>query len=521
MNHENSPQVQWMTPLPPLRTGISRYSRDLLRAVDGLWNVLVVLEGGSELGEYSTVREIPARRLADDLPLVIQIGNSEFHRTAFRVGRERRGILVLHDVVLHHALLAASIRNGNARDYWRELQLRYGAIGQRVGRELLLGKSPENLSDFPLSELYIEWAKLTLVHSHYARALVERFCPGAAVEQIPMGVPIPAPIDRSRARAALGLADSNFIVASITHVNPNKRLPVVLRAMRKLVARLPEAQLILAGTGSDSLEIKHEVRQLGLESHVAAWGYVDEARASLLAFASDACVNLRHPSTGETSASLLRLLAAGLPVLVTDGDASSELPAGVGLPVPVDRFEAEMVAEILWSLSQDDVFRAASGRQAREYVIARHGIGAAVDGYRSAIESVYDVSLPGLANDHVMEPDVDGVALERPTAAVELSPLTDRVVGAVADLGLGDQDGLLQTVARASVALGLDDARLVSDRAISSSFERLAGRLACPVCHEPLATGDGFLYCRRCVTQYETSQGIPLFTANKRENPNK
>lgn len=180
-----------------------------------------------------------------------------------------------------------------------------------------------------------------------------------------------------------------------------------------------------------------------------------------------------------------------------------------------------MVAEILWSLSQDDVFRAASGRQAREYVIARHGIGAAVDGYRSAIESVYDVSLPGLANDHVMEPDVDGVALERPTAAVELSPLTDRVVGAMADLGLGDQDGLLQTVARASVALGLDDARLVSDRAISSSFERLAGRLACPVCHEPLATGDGFLYCRRCVTQYETSQGIPLFTANKRENPNK
>src|SRR5206468_10253216 len=109
--------------------------------------------------------------------------------------------------------------------------------------------------DFPLSEDLVERARITIVHSEHARTLVQRFVPEAPVAIVPMGIPLPWLTDQSEARRLLGLPQSAFIVASITHVNPNKRLSVVFRALRAAAYRVPELLFVVAGSVSPSVNL--------------------------------------------------------------------------------------------------------------------------------------------------------------------------------------------------------------------------------------------------------------------------
>ena len=59
---------------------------------------------------------------------------------------------------------------------------------------------------------------------------------------------------------------------------------------------------------------------------------------SLMA-ACDVLVNLRYPTMGETSGSVIRALSLGRPLVVSDVGWFSELPDDVVLKVPVDEYE--------------------------------------------------------------------------------------------------------------------------------------------------------------------------------------
>ena len=61
-----------------------------------------------------------------------------------------------------------------------------------------------------------------------------------------------------------------------------------------------------------------------------------EERLWSLMAACDVCVNLRSPTMGETSGSVIRQLSLGKPVVVSDVGWFAELPDDVALKVPVD-----------------------------------------------------------------------------------------------------------------------------------------------------------------------------------------
>ena len=63
--------------------------------------------------------------------------------------------------------------------------------------------------------------------------------------------------------------------------------------------------------------------------------------------ACDVLVNLRSPTMGETSGSVIRGLALGKPMLVSDVGWFGELPDGVALKIPVDDYEVATIAGAL------------------------------------------------------------------------------------------------------------------------------------------------------------------------------
>lgn len=450
------PPLRLVTPLPPLASGIAQYSADLLHGIGDGWPVVVHAEAGSSAAavRQRVLTGRAARVFPPDARAIVQIGNSGYHRIAFERAARPGALLVLHDLVLHHGRLGELLRRRGGAEYRRLMATRYGVEGNRIADLVLRGRAPDDLSAYPLSEDFVERAALTVVHSQHGRERVRLLVPGATVMRVPMGIPLPQLIERGEARERLGLPTSAFVIASVTHVNPYKRLPVVLRALRRLVDRLPEALLVVAGSVAPGVDLARQVRLLGLERHVRLLGYVSDAEARLVVRAADACVNLRWPSAGETSASLLRMLGAGRPVLVTDDAMRPEFPADAVLPVPVDRFEDELLAELLLLLATDDELRARAGAAARAFVEREHSLAVMIEGYRAAIRAAWGIELP----------PVDAVPLDErlaiPTAPerarIAYTGLDARVADALGALRLAEHDGTIRAAARAIRELRLD-----------------------------------------------------------------
>lgn len=449
--------LQYITPLPPLQTGIAGYSSDLLGAVDGLWSLRVVPEPGSRRGSWSTLST--SRSPSRTLPTIVHVGNSGYHPVAMSYPRraEVAPILVLHDAVLHHGRLPGLTAQRGGRPYVELMTELYGDHGRAAARAISRGIAAPDVDRFPLIEDLVALSQVTVVHSEYARQLVLDRVPAATVVHVPMGIPLPRLVPRDEARSLLSLPPSAFIVGSVTHVNPNKRLHVVLRAIRRAREHIPDIVLVVAGSVSRAVDLQQLVCSYGVAENVRLLGYVSDAEARLVARASDVCVNLRHPSAGETSASLLRLLGAGRPVIVTDDRSTSEYPRSVVLPVPVDALEEEMVGELLVLLAGDDGLRREVGCAARTYIEQAHSMRAMVDGYREAVRIAYGITLPSIG-DRLIHESLDLARHGEPHGPVPIaySSLDGRLADVLVRGGVASHDGTMRRVARTVIRLGLD-----------------------------------------------------------------
>jgi hypothetical protein len=99
-------------------------------------------------------------------------------------------------------------------------------------------------------------------------------------------------------------------------------------------------------------------------------------------------LNLRYPTAGETSASLLRIMGAGVPVLVSRTGSFEELPDDAAGKVDVGDIEEELLVEYLLLLARRPDVRAAMSAAARRYVAEQHTLEGAARGYLEFITSL-------------------------------------------------------------------------------------------------------------------------------------
>ncbi len=453
----DSRRIAWFTPLRPVESGISLYSEELLRAVGSDWPIDVFVDGyvPQPFTAFRKLRVFNAReferrdRRERYVEVVYQFGNSPAHAYMYEIALSRPGLVVMHDTVLHHLKLSMVTRRGGAAHYRDAMRREYGEEGARAAERVLQGRLPATLFDFPLSEDVIRGARHVAVHSEFSRAQVRGWVPEADVSVIPMGIRLPPLIDKRVARRLLNLADDVFIVASITMVNPYKRLDVVLQALSRLKRRTP-VYFSIAGNVSPHVPLDRWVSLYGLQGEVERFGFVDDRTARLLAAAADALVNLRFPTAGETSASLLRIMAAGRPVLMSDAGSFRELPDDAVAKVPVDALEVETLEALLEALWSDPELSRQLGANARAFIEERHSLGAMVAAYHDVLHYRLGLELPVPTSIDSREMLVipDGVDASH-------DPLMDAAGRSIAEMGLAGDDRLQHGVAEALADLGL------------------------------------------------------------------
>jgi glycosyltransferase involved in cell wall biosynthesis len=145
--------------------------------------------------------------------------------------------------------------------------------------------------------------------------------------------------------------------------------------------------LLLVGSTSPGFDLERRLQRLGLaDEGLVLESWVDERRLWSLMAGSDVLVNLRHPTMGETSGSVIRGLSLGKPLVVSDVGWFAELPADVALKIPPDELEVDTLVAALELLATRRDVREAMGVAAGELARREHDVDRVAELYAAALE---------------------------------------------------------------------------------------------------------------------------------------
>ena len=350
-------RIAFFTPLPPLQSGISDYSVDILNALSEYMDIDVFIDD-----EY-----IPKCTLSENIKIynhekykamkdeysdtVYQVGNSGFHVYMFKYIRKYRGTVVLHDTNLHGVLQDFTMQNGDMAAYKKYLYEDYTAnIVDSYVKDLRSNVTSLKIHDMMANGFIINYANKVIVHSEYSkRKLLEKNI-SRNVRTILLYAKINYLKDNYDSRNSKNITENEIILASFGHIHMTKRSMPALKAFCKLTKKYSNIKYYLVGKPDDTIkqELYEYIENNNLKEKVIVTGYTSLDEFENYIDIADICLNLRYPYNGETSASLMRILAKGKCVLVNDLGSFSEIPdeCCIKIKSPKEMSEQDEINEI-------------------------------------------------------------------------------------------------------------------------------------------------------------------------------
>jgi 1,2-diacylglycerol 3-alpha-glucosyltransferase len=180
------------------------------------------------------------------------------------------------------------------------------------------------------------------------RAVLSDYGVTTPIHVLPTGLPA----DRFRAgdarafRERAGLAEDARLVTYIGRVAHEKNIGFLVQMFRRVLERVPQAVLVIAGEGPARTALQSQVASLGLARHVHFTGYLDRDTLLLDCYAA-ADVFVFASRTETQGLVLLEAMAQGAPVVSTAelGTRSILVPGCGALVVPEE--EAAFAAAVL------------------------------------------------------------------------------------------------------------------------------------------------------------------------------
>src|SRR4051794_36077250 len=247
---------------------------------------------------------------------IYQLGNNPHHEWVYVEAMRTPGIIVLHEIVMHHLIVEMTLARGDVEGYVAAMEANHGAMGAAWARGRAAGLHSE-MGNFllPASIDVARRSRGVIVHNHYAAERLRSFGVSVPIHVIvhPFEPHPEAAARREELRARLGFAADQRVIGFFGFVTAAKRPEVVVEAFHRARAREPKLRLLVVGEPAPNVDLnmfRHE--------SITFTGYIDDEEFPPYVAAVDRLVNLRYPSAGEASGILMRALDAGKPVAVSD-----------------------------------------------------------------------------------------------------------------------------------------------------------------------------------------------------------
>lgn len=306
---------------------------------------------------------------------VYQIGNHwPFHGEILEMALQCPGIVVLHDHTIQHLMAAYyfdHLREGDG--YVRSMRHWHGDKAAEMALAAQRGLcrpvwETEDATLYPLTAAVTHNALGVIAHSEYAMSSIRMAYSGPTVV-LPLPYSLPEMISESiGSRDTIGVPSDALLIITTGHVNPNKHVKSVIRAVGELPADLKH-RVVYALLGPVepfyARELNEEAEAAGIQTQVRLEGYVANERLRTFIQHADLCVNLRYPNFEGASASVIEQLLAGKAVITSNTGSFAELPRDVVLSVSGDD---ELIGALRRLLSQEGQRKEMAAR-ARDFAV--------------------------------------------------------------------------------------------------------------------------------------------------------
>jgi glycosyltransferase involved in cell wall biosynthesis len=451
-------RVAVFSPLPPMKSGIADYTAELLPHLAEECDVELVVDQGFRpdpalAGRFPVHghRELPGLLRQGRFDVVLyQLGNNpDYHAGIYRTLLEHPGVVVLHEAVIHHMVREITLHAHDPEAYVREMRYAYGRTGEAAARRCVASGVPLDPWSYPLFERVVDASLGVIVHNRFTRDRVLASRPLARIATVPHHLSLPGDGGAEEARSALGIEPGAFVVATFGFLTASKRPEVLLRAFARLRREVPAARFLIVGEVSPHFDFER-IFTPELRQGVAVTGRLDLDRFLFYMQACDVAVNLRHPTAGETSGTVIRLLGMGKPLIVNNTGAFAEIPDDCCAKVDLDDTEEDLLLAYLRALAGDETLRRRMGDNARRHMAEHHTLAGSARGYADFLRETVAMN-------------VQPFRAVPPLAAYPeddlLSDLVRDVTAEMVDLGVGEEeDDLLREISAAVVELDLDRA---------------------------------------------------------------
>jgi len=481
-------RLAYFSPLNPQPSGISDYSEELLPYLAAQADVSLFVDGfepsNPEIHDRFTwldYRLNPSvlKTLDDYDAIVYHMGNDHrYHAGMLEVARAHPGIVVFHDFALQDFFLGLAQERNRVEIYLEEVFACHGRSATREAAEAMeRGSTPPQAAlplEFPLNCRLAGAAEGIVVHSEFCRARIAKSVPSVPVAHINMPTkPLPA---------RLANEASVTQIANFGLITPGKGIEQALRTLSSLKAD-HNFHYTLVGEPNSFFDVRALVRRYDMEDRVTITGHLRLEEFERWIAATDIALNLRERTVGETSASLCRLMAAGVPTIVFNVGAFAELPDDATVKIDQDKNADSLLAAYLRRLIEDAPLRKRIGENARRYITENHGIETGAARYLDFIRQVIALRprkqlLGGLANEIAAlgirandETLLRGVAREVAELAPAVSPGSANGNERMTETTLRVSPG--QTVSNSSVRFGGGNGQPANSNSATDSPGRL------------------------------------------------
>jgi len=390
-----SVRVSWCSPLPPTRSGVADYATEVLPELARIATVRVVRPPGWNVAPGDAwakgLRTVASRaRPAAGWAELLHLGNNPYHLWILERLRRHRGIVVLHDTVLHHLLVEEAAACSDWKRWADEMAVSHGARGSALAAARAWGYFGR-LDPFllPARRAILGLADGAIVHSAAAERAVREALPKLPVRRVPLAVAALPAGGRAQVRRRLGARKDDLVLAHLGFLTPEKGLDTVMHALAALAELAIPFRFVMIGEGTKKSRFAVAAAEAGLAKRVTMWGYADPAQLGGILAAADLGLVPRYPTAGETSAAALRFLALGTPVAVSGYGQFLELDRDAAPRVSPGRRGVADLVRLCAALAADGEARRVSRVAARSaWERGGHAPEQAAAALRAAVEDL-------------------------------------------------------------------------------------------------------------------------------------
>jgi glycosyltransferase involved in cell wall biosynthesis len=380
-------KIAWFTPFPPEKSAIGEYSATVVTVLSKFCNVdiWISLSDSDDIDmvgdrykktfnivNFNNNPELIASLTSYDAVIYNMGNNILFHKDIYEVSMAHPGIVILHDYVLHHFFAAyyLTFKKSN-KDYVKDMEWNHGTAGRKLAENILSGKAhriweTDDVWRYPLNRSALDNTLGVITHSNFVKERIKDYYKEPVLK---LNFPTPLDIDfkdSRKARQKLGIPDDKILMLTFGGVIPNKRIDKVI----KVLGENPDLaeKVIYAIIGKENrnhYNIRPLIEKYGLNS-VRMLGYQPKEVLIDYISACDIGMNLRNPTLGESSWSLIQMLFAGKPAFVTKSGWYDELPDEVVVKIDPEN-EEEILSASIKALCSDKGLYSSMGLSAKRF----------------------------------------------------------------------------------------------------------------------------------------------------------